>query len=200
MPAIIHGMGYDMSKSQILTAIPYASGLITALVTAFGSDVLARRSIFVIGAFLSIIVGLTVIIGHVYSENVNSIAIIMGMCFIMGGTFPIIPTGGSWVSNNIVSSSRRAVGLAFVMSVGSLGGLTGSFIYIEAQAPHFYLGYNMSCGFACLGLALALVLMVSYWKENQRRQRLDHDNIQAAYSEKELHEMGEANPLFRFTL
>ncbi|KAI9171529.1 MFS-type transporter cnsO [Paramyrothecium foliicola] len=200
MPGIIRAMGYSKSHSQLLSAIPYAFGLVSALAAAFGSDVLACRSIFVVGGFTSVIVGLAIILGLVHDLEANRIAIIAGMCFITGGTFPINPTGGGWASNNIVSSSRRAMGLGFVLSIGSLGGLTGALTYMESQTPYFSLGFNLSCGLSCLGLTLALLLVASFWYENRKRAAVDAGEVQERYTEKELHELGEASPLFRFTL
>lgn len=47
------------------------------------------------------------------------------------------------MGNNLAPSWKRAVGMAFVNSGGNLGGLVGSNIFLESQAPTYPLGYGL---------------------------------------------------------
>lgn len=126
--------------------------------------------------------------------------VIVGMSFVTSGVFPMAPVGGSWASNNFGTSSRRAIGLAFVMAIGSLGGLTGSFIYKESRSPYFHLAFSLSIGFAFIGLCIVAALVFSYWFANRKRDRMVEHEVRERYTEVELVELGEKSPLFRYTL
>lgn len=47
------------------------------------------------------------------------------------------------MGNNLAPSWKRAVGMAFVNSGGNLGGLVGSNIFLDSEAPHYPLGYGI---------------------------------------------------------
>lgn len=104
------------------------------------------------------------------------------------------------MANNIPSASKKAIGLAFVLTLGSSGGLTGSFIYSDTQAPRFLSGLGVSCGFAGVALLVALGLLLSFSLENRSRRNTPEEVVRATYTEKELKNMGHKSPLFRYTL
>lgn len=172
VPTIIRGMGYSKKHSQLLSAIPYIFGIFSSLGVSLASDVLKSRAAFAAGGLVSIITGLGILSFLVCEANTNVAGVIAGMSLITCGVFPMAPTAGSWVSNNTRTSGARAVGLAFVMAIGSLGGLTGSFIYVESEAPYFPLGYRVSLCLAGLGMVIIVALVVSYWLENKKMDRL----------------------------
>ncbi|KAF7550264.1 hypothetical protein G7046_g8078 [Stylonectria norvegica] len=200
IPTIIRGLGYSKTKSQMLSAIPYLCGVISAVSTAACSDRVAKRSVFVFGGLASILLGLVVIFALNANTEQHQAGIIVGMCFVLAGIFPVTPLAGSWLANNIITPDRRAIGLAFSMAVGSLGGLTGSMIYVEHQAPEFTLGVGISCGLAGLGLLVVLGLGLSFWRQNRIRAAMSDVEIREAYSESELRALGEKSPLFQYTL
>jgi hypothetical protein len=47
------------------------------------------------------------------------------------------------MGNNLAPSWKRAVGMAFVNSGGNLGGLVGSNIFLDSEAPHYPVGYGI---------------------------------------------------------
>ncbi|KAH7328649.1 putative MFS transporter [Stachybotrys elegans] len=200
IPAMLVGMGYTKRKSQFLSTIPYIFGLISTIALSVGSDLLACRSIFITSAFISATIGFGVIFGHITQPGNHSVAVIVGMCMVTFGTFPMNPTVGSWISNNIATSHRRAVGLAFVNMVGSFGGLVGSFVFTESEAPYFSIGLKTSMGFSVAGLLLCWVIAGTLWHENYRKEKEKADAENRAFTQLEMLQMGENSPLFRNTL
>lgn len=190
-PTIVRGLGYSTTHSQILSSVPYIFGVVSCLAAAYLSDFFKSRSVFVASGCLLIMAGFGTIMALLPNRKDNKAGIIVGMSLVTSGVYPIAPTAGSWVSNNIALSSRRAIGLAFVMALGSIGGLTGSFIYVEEQAPSFPLGFKVSCALAGAGFVVSLILTVSYWLENRKRALMSEAEIMSTYSEKELRKMGE---------
>lgn len=201
-PTIIKGLGWSKSKSQLISAIPYIFGSISALFVSFTSDYFAKRCYFVAGGLLSIATGFGIILAIVSttSREQGTVGIVAGMSFVTAGVFPMAPICGSWVSNNLGTATRRAIGIAFVMGLGSIGGLTGSFIYIEKDSPEFHKAFGISLGFASLALMSIGILTLSYWWDNRRRAQLTLEDVKAVYSEEQLREMGDKSPFFRYTL
>lgn len=199
----MHGMGFSRTKSQLLSAIPYVFGAFSTLAMAFVSDRLARRSPFLIGAMCTIILGFGPIVGLMASGTGmtdKKVPVIVGLVFAITGVLPIAPMAGSWLSNNIVSSGRRAVALAFTMAFGAIGGFTGSFMYNTDDGSTSPLGFHLSLGLAIAGLLVAVALALSYRRENKRRMNMSEEEVAASYTEAELMDLGEKSPLFRYTL
>ncbi|KFA78183.1 hypothetical protein S40288_01397 [Stachybotrys chartarum IBT 40288] len=200
IPSIIKGMGYTGSRTQLLSTIPYIFGFVSALAIPTCSDYFGSRAIPIIIAFSSSAIGFGMLLALVDDMATHKIAVIAGMCFVTVGVFPLSPVAGGWVSNNIATSGRRAAALAFVLSLGSLGGLPSGFMYVESQAPHFTLGFQISCVFACAGLLLCGALACSFWQGNKVKDAAPLERVRETYTEDELRRMGEKSPLFRYTL
>jgi hypothetical protein len=86
------------------------------------------------------------------------------------------------------------------ISIGSLGGAVGTNIFIEDQAPQYWLGYGISLGIVVMGAVSAQVLRIYLQRENKKRDAIPLEEIHAKYTEAQLEDMGDASPLFRYTL
>lgn len=108
------------------------------------------------------------------------------------------------IGNNLAPSSKRAVGMALLISVGNLGGICGSNIFIAAQAPRYPLGFSVGLAICCCAIVMAYILRVAFRKENERKDRLmankSDAEIRAMYTDQELLDMGDKSPFFRYTL
>jgi sugar phosphate permease len=187
IPTMIRGLGYSRTRSQLLSTIPYVCGFIMSLISSWVSDVFQYRSIFAITGLFAITLGLGLISltasGGTRSSRLGNI--IAGMSLITSGVFPMVPTVGSWVSNNTRTPSRQAIGLAFVMAIGGLGGLAGPFIYRESETPEYPTGIRTSFGLAAGGLLIILMLVVSYWMENKEMERREAEEAAGAENPRE---------------
>lgn len=195
-------MGWSKEKSQLISAIPYIFGFISALSVSFTSDYFAKRCYFVAAGLTSIAIGFGIMLGVASTTPMKegTSGMIAGVSFVTSGVFPMAPICGSWVSNNMGTATRRAIGIAFVMGLGSIGGLTGSFIYEEKDSPKFHKAYGISLGFAGLGILTIGILTLSYWWDNKKREKITLEEVKAQYTEEQLREMGDKSPLFRYTL
>lgn len=134
--------------------------------------------------------------------------------FITAGLYPSIIGTISWVGNNLAPSFKRAVGMAVLMTVGNLGGAVGSNIFIENQAPHYWLGYGFSMGIIVAAILSTLCLKMVTQRINRKRDQVPEEQVRAQYSEgkynsginstmltmliEELLAMGDKSPLFRY--
>ena len=94
------------------------------------------------------------------------------------------------IGNSLAPSSKRAVGMALLISVGNLGGIGGSNIYIQSQAPKYPLGFD--------------VLRRAYRAENRKRDEFARGKtdaeIKAQYTDQELLDLGDRSPFYRYTV
>lgn len=88
------------------------------------------------------------------------------------------------------------------MLFGSVGGGSiGSNIYLDSQAPVYPLGFGFTIG--CTVIGAMVPASIHWWlmkRENVKRGKIGEMQVRNQYSQKELSEMGEDSPLFRYTL
>lgn len=94
--------------------------------------------------------------------------------------------------------------MGLLISVGNLGGIAGSNIYIASQAPKYPTGFGVGLGMSIAAIIMAHVLRQACDRENKaRRKMLDEEGeqaVRARYSEQELLDMGDKSPFFIYTL
>ena len=94
--------------------------------------------------------------------------------------------------------------MALLISVGNLGGIAGSNIYISSQAPKYPTGFGTGLGISFAAVVMAYVLRRIFANENKKRRELleteGEEAIRARYSDQELLDMGDKSPFFIYTL
>ncbi|KAJ5630468.1 uncharacterized protein N7484_010568 [Penicillium longicatenatum] len=200
LPTITKGMGFSGTAAQLMTVPPYVAGAISAVFFSTLSDRFYWRMPFVVAPLLLIIIGYSIIIGlggHL-KENLGPgfFAIIL-TCM---GIYPTHPSTTSWTMNNLAPSNRRAIGSAFNICVGNIGGIIGSYMYLDREAPTYPTGFGLSLAFGGTALLAALALEASFWWGNKRKNALSEVEIREKYSDEQLLQMGDKSPLFRYTL
>lgn len=91
--------------------------------------------------------------------------------------------------------------MAALTSLGNIGGIIGSNIFLGSEAPHYWTGYGVCLGVGVMSAVATLVMRFLLKRENDRRDKLSEVEIHASYThEDELLRMGDASPYFRYTL
>lgn len=115
------------------------------------------------------------------------------------GVFPPLIGLVSWVGNNLAPSWKRAVGMALLIMMGNFGGAIGSNIYLEQQAPNYWLGYGMGLGISVAAIAATFVLKFEYERLNRQKEGMGTEaEIRARFTDEELNQMGDKSPLFKY--
>lgn len=81
-----------------------------------------------------------------------------------------------------------------------LGGLVGSYVFLDNESPTYPTGFGASFSFAGAGIFAAIALEYFYKRINRQRDSLSEEDVRAQYSEDELEAMGDRSPLFRYSL
>lgn len=115
------------------------------------------------------------------------------------GIYPIQAAAASWNANNIAPASRRAIGIALMNCVGNVGGIVGSFMYLESEKPKYHTGFGLSLAFGATGVIVAILLEWSYKIANANKAKIAEE-AKIKYTEEELFDMGDKSPLFKHVL
>jgi hypothetical protein len=116
------------------------------------------------------------------------------------GIYPVHPSATSWAANNLAPANRRAIGLAFCICMGNIGGIIGSFMYLDKEAPTYHTGFGLSLAFGASGVLAALLLELSYIWANKQKSKIPEEEVRAQFSEDELLKLGDKSLLFKYTL
>lgn len=200
MPQIIVNMGFTSTQAQLLTVPPYVCGFASAVAAGLLADRLTWRLPFIAGPQVLLVAAYAALFR--LSGDVQGNVAAGYFCVHLGcvGGYPIIPGADSWTLNNLAGPARRAVGVAFMIAMGSIGGIVGSIIFQERERPRYPSGFGTCLAFGLSGMAAAFVLEFAYYSINKKRSRQGEDEVREKYSEDELESMGDRSPLFRYTL
>ncbi|KAJ2480199.1 hypothetical protein IWW47_005971 [Coemansia sp. RSA 2052] len=85
------------------------------------------------------------------------------------GLYPIVPLMLSWVANNNVGHTKRAISIAMLNTFGQCFATVGTQIYKNKTAPRFYMGYGVCLAFTVVMIVFSLALSFVLNRENNRR-------------------------------
>jgi hypothetical protein len=202
VPSVINGLGYSSANAQLLTIPIYVFAAIVTLIWAWGSDLTQIRSPWIIGGYSIAIVGF---IAQLAIPHPRYPGLTYGFLFpVAAGLYCPFTCLVSWIGNSLAPSSKRAVGMALLISVGNMGGIMGSNIYLAREAPKYTTGFAASLSMCFAAIVMTIVLRWAYARENKKKDAmladLGEDGIRAKYTEDELMHMGDKSPFFRYTL
>lgn len=183
-----------------MSAPPYVAGAIATITLAKLSDRFYWRMPFVVGPFSLCCISFSVMLGlHGNFENQIGGAYFAVVLACMG-IYPAAPALIAWAGNNQAPASRRAIGVALNICVGNAGGVMGSYMFFDSDAPVYATGFGLSLAFGLTGLLTALGAELSYKVANRKRDQIPEDEVRARYTQDQLVAMGPKSPLFRYTL
>lgn len=200
MPQIIRNMGFTSTRAQLLTAPPYTCGAIAAVVSAYFADRLTWRMPFIVGSQSLLVIAYSIL--FVKAEHIVDNIPLCYFCVFLAciGVYPILPGCNAWTINNLAGAEKRAAGIGWMIAMGNLGGLPGSYIFLDREKPKYPTGFGSSLGFASAGIVAALILEFLYWSHNKRYEGMTEEEASAKYTDAELERMGNKSPLFRYAL
>ncbi|KAK3658394.1 hypothetical protein LTR56_001805 [Elasticomyces elasticus] len=199
VPTVIEELGYSSANAQLLTIPIYVFAMIMVLIFAFWSEKVQQRSPFIMAGFAIAAVGF---IGQLAIPHPGLPGLTYGFLFpVAAGLYCPFIQIVCWIGNNLAPSSKRAVGMALLISVGNFGGIAGSNIFLAKQKPRYPAGFGTGLGISIAAILMAIVLRISCQRENERRRKMieeeGEDAIRARYGEQQLLEMGDKKELLR---
>ncbi|TRX97694.1 hypothetical protein FHL15_001449 [Xylaria flabelliformis] len=187
LPTIIKNLGYVSSTAQLLTVPIYIFAAILAVVVAYFSDRIGKRSPFVVACMLAILIGF-ILPGVVYA----------GVFIATAGIYSSFAGNIAWLSNNLAGGYKRSAGMAIQIGVGNLGGAFASNFYRQKDAPRYVLGHALELAFTSVGLIAASILVLSYIRINKKRAKAIRDGVHNQFTPEELSAKGDRAVTFRY--
>jgi len=202
VPTVIEELGYTAAQAQLLTIPIYVFASIITIIFAFWSDYRRVRAPFILAGYTIASCGF---IAQLAIPHPRYPGLTYGFLFpVAGGLYSPFVCLVSWIANSLAPSSKRAVGMALLISVGNMGGIMGSNIYLAREAPVYRTGFGVSLAMCLLAMIMTLVVRTAYKQENAKRDKLLSENteeeIRSRYTEQQLLDMGDKSPFFKYTL
>lgn len=136
LPTIVKNLGYTSSTAQLMTVPIYVTASILAVIFAYFSDRLGKRSPFIIFFLGVMVVGFAMCIATDPNENPG--VVYAGVFLIACSIYPSFPGNVTWLSNNLAGSYKRSAGMAIQIGVGNLGGVSQT-TSLGREPSRFYL-------------------------------------------------------------
>ncbi|OGM49825.1 MFS transporter [Aspergillus bombycis] len=200
LPTITEAMGFTDTNAQLMTVPPYIAGAISAVLFSKLSDRYYWRMPFVAAPLLLIVTGYAIIMGVKGRLEANIGPGYFAIIVACMGIYPTYPATASWAMNNLAPSKRRAIGSAFNICMGNTGGIIGSYMYLDKEAPTYPTGFGLSLAFGASALLVAVVLELSFVYGNKRNARFTETEVRERYTDEQLLAMGDKSPFFKYTL
>ncbi|KAG1729258.1 major facilitator superfamily domain-containing protein [Suillus lakei] len=170
-PTLVATMGYSPAITLLLCAPPWIVSTITAVTVARHSDATRERFGHTVFALSMLITG------YILAMSTMNITVRYISLFFMAQSQVSNVVLLTWISNTFAhSSSKRAVAIGFINSVGMSGSILSPYIWISTWGPT----YTNSCRIC---VALASIAISLCWVFRQHLERL---NEAAEVEEREL--------------
>lgn len=155
LPQMIKQQGYTNLQVGFLTSLPYVVGCVGMLVIGYWSDRTKERRMFLFATMIMAAAGLS--LAAVFGGSIWSIvALSLAAVGILGSKGPFWPLPAAYLSG-----TAMAGGIAFINSVGNLGGFVGPYAvgWIKDATGSFVGGLYALAGLAIIAAVTTLVFV-----------------------------------------
>jgi hypothetical protein len=202
VPTVVKDLGYSSANAQLMTIPIYVFALDMTLGIARRADHAQQRSPFIMGMLSVSVIGFIVQLAIPRPKYPGLTYFFLFL--IAGGLFSPFTAVCALMANNLAPSTKRAVVMALIISMGNLSGICSANIFFTAEAPRYPAGFGVCLGTSLAGIIVTYILRLAYQRENKRRDDMiaseGEEGFRARYTEQELLEMGDRSPFFRYTL
>ncbi|KAH8730182.1 major facilitator superfamily domain-containing protein [Phaeosphaeriaceae sp. PMI808] len=192
-PAIIQSYGYSPIQTQLHSVPPWAAAFGFSMLVAFFSDKAKHRYLFAIFPISVCISGFAILISVHNHREVQYAALFL----VAMGAYTAMPVIVCWFNMNLGGHHRRAVGSAWQIGFGNIGGIIATFSFLPKDRPYYIPGYSISISFVCLSaLSCTAYYVMCSWQNRKRAKSVRNVGL----TEYEKMELGDMNPEYRYLL
>lgn len=192
-PAIIQSYHYGAIQTQLHSVPPWAVSFGFSMLVAVLSDWAKHRFLFTILPICIAIAGFGVLLNVHDNTDVEYAALFL-VCM---GTYSAMPVIVCWFNMNLGGHHRRAIGVAWQIGFGNIGGIIATYSFLSTDAPFYHKGYSICVSFICLSAVSCCLYAAAVVYENRKRDRAVRD---VGLTDYEKSELGDLNPEFRYML
>lgn len=166
------------------------------MLVAVLSDRARHRLAFTLAPIAIAVAGFAVLLA-VHDDTQVQYAALFLVCM---GTYGAMPVIVCWFNMNLGGHARRAVGSAWQIGFGNIGGIVATYSFLAKDAPEYKPGYGICLGFIALSAASCCAYAALITRENRTRARAGAARAGAHLPENEKAALGDLNPEFRYML
>jgi len=192
-PGIIKSYGYSNIQTQLHSVPPWAAAFAFAMIIAYLSDKFRNRFIFTLIPIFVAIAGFAILISVHDNIHLQYAALFL----VTMGTYSAMPVIVCWFNMNLGGHHRRAVGTAWQVGFGNIGGIIAVFAFLSKDAPKYITGYSICLAFICLSALSCTTYLFACAFQNRQRDRAVLDRSLTEYEKTEL---GDMSPDYRYML
>lgn len=171
---------------------PWAAAFGFSMLVAVCSDLTRHRFLYTLVPICVAISGFGILL-TVHDRLELEYAALFLVCM---GTYSAMPVIVCWFNMNLGGHHRRAIGSAWQVGFGNIGGIIATYSFLSKDAPEYKPGYSICIGFICLSAVSCCLYAALITWENRKRAR----TVRATLSDYEKTELGDLNPQFRYML
>lgn len=177
LPTIIKQLGYTAAQAQLLTVPPYAVATVLTVIVALLAEKTQKRAPFVIASSSLAIVGYIILLtAPIHKPGISYV----GTIFAAAGIYPSTAIVLSWPAANVSGQTKRATATAMTITIGNLGAVLGTQLYIPKTAPRWYLGHGFALGYLVANICVACTLWYTLSRENKaKEERLSRGEVRS---------------------
>ncbi|EHY59558.1 hypothetical protein HRR83_001165 [Exophiala dermatitidis] len=169
LPIILQsGMGFSTNEAILLSSPPYYYAVIPVLLSSLIGDNYRIRAPIIIFNCVTLIVGFCML-GFPSQVTVRYI----GTFLATGAYVSNWAALNAYQANNVVGQWKRATVAAAISACNGLGGIAGSYIVRQPEAPRYLTAIWVSIGSHLLMIGLVTACTVWFWVLNHRAKRGD---------------------------
>ncbi|KAK0644421.1 beta-lactamase/transpeptidase-like protein [Cercophora newfieldiana] len=183
-------------RQQLYTAPPYLVGVVLTLGLSWLSWRMDRRQVFIVASAPLVMVGYAMFLGST-NPRVRYAA-----TFLASSSFTLGALTNAQVSANVVSDTARSAAIGVNSLFAHLGGLVGTWAFLQWDAPHFPIGNGLNLATSSTLLLISLGTLVWMKRDNQARDNRAA-NLEGAgqpLTAEEAEDLDWKNPAFRWKL
>lgn len=165
-PTILSSFGFSEALSFLLTTPPYLFACILVIGLGIMADRVHLRSPVIIGCCVGVIVG------YIMMGWGNNVACkLVGVFLAIGTNYCVVPASAAFLANNIAGHGKRGVAVSMQWIWSAIGGIIGSNIFREKDAPTYRPGLFIGIAFNITLILLTLGITTYYWHKNRESDK-----------------------------
>lgn len=167
LPIILKGgMGFSTDKAILLSSPPYYYAVVPVLISSYIGDKYRLRGPVITFNSLCLIAGFAML-GFADQVTVRYI----GTYLATGAYISNWTALNSYQASNITGQWKRAVVAAATTAGNGLGGISGSFIVLQTEAPRYPTAVWVCIGSHILVIGIVLVFSVYFYTANSKQRK-----------------------------
>ncbi|KAK0649975.1 major facilitator superfamily domain-containing protein [Cercophora newfieldiana] len=179
-------------QQQLYTVPPYLVGALVMVSMSALSWRTDRRQIFFKPSTTM------VLIGYIMFLSSTDPRVRYGATFLVASCFALGPLTNAQVAANVVSDTTRSAAISINCMFAHIGGLVGSWSFVEWDAPHYRIGNSINLGTSVGILVLSTATLLWMKADNKARDRKQAETSESELTQEGVEDLDWRHPSWRW--